>query len=230
MIYTSQQARTAYKKLPSEVQGLITSNETTELIDTTLRELGLTPDQANLADSEIIYSLYCLQSISEAIDNISKISGKRVSDLSNLKNIIEDEILSKYEIDIKDFIEKNKKEFVNQTLKSTPEIPVQQAALAKGVTTETTVPEMAQEIHPKTVSGEVAHDVPHVEQSTSTVPSNLPTGTPPALTPESIAKEMPEQVKLEPKPAVETAPKPEPPPIPKPQYPGGVDPYREPIG
>ncbi len=95
MIYTKTQTREAYKKLSPEVQSFIMDNETTDLISNYINQSGLVGDQANLADSEILYAMYGLQTLAIAIENISKISGKSMSDLSKLKTNLENNIFSK---------------------------------------------------------------------------------------------------------------------------------------
>lgn len=109
MSCTKEQKQSAYKKLPLEVQDLIMSGETTELVEQSLQEVGLNDEQSNLADSEILYALICLQSLDDAINNIAKLSGKNVADLSKLKSAIQDNIFNKYTIDINVFVEKNAK-------------------------------------------------------------------------------------------------------------------------
>ncbi len=71
--------------------------------------MGLNDDQSNSADSEILYAMYCLQSLGDAINNIAKLIGKNATDLSVLRSTLEEKVFSKYSIDIKDFIEVNKK-------------------------------------------------------------------------------------------------------------------------
>lgn len=181
MPYTKEQKRSAYKKLPPETQDLVMSNETTELIAATLKEVGLLEEQADLADSEILHTMFCLQSLDDAINNIAKLSNKSINDLSKLKSTVQDNILSKYKINIKEFIETNKSE---------PE--------------KISVPEIPPENLPMVEKGEIAHDVPHIESTPSTTlgASNQP------------APAVPSQPKV---------------PLPDYRYPGGKDPYREPL-
>ena len=95
MIFTREQRNTAYKKLSPEVQDFIMDNETTELIGHYLIEAGLSEDQLDSADSEILYALFGLQTLAETIANIAKFSNKNVNDLSKLKNNLENNIFSK---------------------------------------------------------------------------------------------------------------------------------------
>ena len=68
MIYTREQKQSAYKRLPPEIQDLTMDNEVMDLIANTLVEAGLNEEQAALADSEILYAMYCLQSLDDAIE------------------------------------------------------------------------------------------------------------------------------------------------------------------
>lgn len=141
MSYTKEQKQSAYKKLPPEIQDLVMSNETTELITNAIKEIGLSEEQANLADSEILHTLFCLQSLDDTINNIAKLNNGGANDLLKLKSTIQDNILNKYKIDIKEFIDTNKSESIAPT--SVPEIPPINLPMVE--------------------RGEVAHDVPHVE-------------------------------------------------------------------
>ena len=148
MTFTSYQSRIAYKKLPLDVQNLIMDNETTEFITNALKEIGLNEEQANLADSEILYAMYCLQGLTETIDNVAKLSGKSVNDLSKLKSKLQDQIFSKYTIERGEFIQANKAELEKNVTPTT------------GVTPATT--NIKQNITPNLPmieEGEVAHNV-----------------------------------------------------------------------
>jgi hypothetical protein len=95
MIFTKEQKNEAYKKLSPEVQSFIMEGETTELIINYLKELRLSEDQLNLVDSEILYSMFGLQTLSDAINNIAKLTNKNVNDFSELKINLEKNIFSK---------------------------------------------------------------------------------------------------------------------------------------
>jgi len=92
MTFTREQKKEAYKKLSPEVQDFVMSNETTELIENYLKEAGLSEEQSIDADSEILYAMYALQTLSDAINNISKLSSKNISDLSKLKTNLDNNI------------------------------------------------------------------------------------------------------------------------------------------
>jgi hypothetical protein len=85
MTFTREQIQNAYKKLPPEVQSFIMDTDTTELIEKYLKEVGLSEEQSNMADSEILYAMFGLQTLSVAIENIAKLSNKSIDSLSGLK-------------------------------------------------------------------------------------------------------------------------------------------------
>lgn len=71
------------------------SNETTDLINDFLNEVGLSEDQNNSADSEIFNAMLGLQTFSETMENISKLSNKSREELSGLKEKLETNIFDK---------------------------------------------------------------------------------------------------------------------------------------
>ncbi len=95
MTFTRTQKQTAFKKLSSEIQDIILSTETTELISQYLKDSNLSEDHIDLAETEILNSMCGLQTLSEAISNISKLTGKNTNDFSKLKSNLEDNIFSK---------------------------------------------------------------------------------------------------------------------------------------
>ena len=95
MIFTREQKQTAYKKLSPETQSFIMDTETAELITNYLKETTLSEEQSNLADSEILYAMFGLQTLDNTINNIAKLSNKNVDDLSKLKIKLQDKIFSK---------------------------------------------------------------------------------------------------------------------------------------
>lgn len=99
MTFTKEQKKEAYVKLSPEVQSFIMDSETAELITNYLKETGLTPEQSNSADSEILYAMYGLQTLSEAIANIAKLNNKNINNLSKLKTNLENNIFSKIKTD-----------------------------------------------------------------------------------------------------------------------------------
>lgn len=205
MTFTPQQIRENYKRLPPGIRDLILDSETIELIATALKESGLSEEQADLADSEILYAMYCLQSLDEAINNISKLSGKSVESLSKIRATVQDKILSQYKIDIKDFINSSKSLLKVENLQ-TPQVP-----------------EVAPEIHPVIKQGETAHSVPPIGSARPT-PSVTAPSTP--VKPVAPTPAQPETVTVI---TTETKKKEVNASVPDYRYPGGKDPYREPL-
>lgn len=95
MKFTKEQRKTAYSKLPQEIQSFIIDNETTDLIAEYLQKIKLSEEQENSADSEVLYAMYGLQSLDQAITNIAELSGKQVSELGGLKSDLEENIFNK---------------------------------------------------------------------------------------------------------------------------------------
>lgn len=95
MVITKEQKKEAYEKLSPEVQGFIMDPETTDLIERILSEHGLSEDQSNLADSEILYAMYGLQNLDVAVRNIAQITGKSETEIDKLKIKLLDNIFSK---------------------------------------------------------------------------------------------------------------------------------------
>ncbi len=93
MAFTREQIKQGYAKLSPEAQDFVMSNEITDLTDKILRESGLSEEQVNSADSEILYALYGLQTLDTAVSNIGKLSGK---DTTKLKGELQENIFSKY--------------------------------------------------------------------------------------------------------------------------------------
>jgi hypothetical protein len=91
-MFTREQKRSAYKKLPVEVQDFIMSNETTELITNYLNGAGLTEEQSILADSEILFAMFGLQTLTDAINNIAKTNNKQIENFLKLKDDLEKNI------------------------------------------------------------------------------------------------------------------------------------------
>lgn len=95
MAFAREQKKQAYQKLSPEVQDFIMSSETTELIGRLLQEAGLSENEEISADSEILYSLYGLQPLSTAIENIAKLTNRNPENFSNLRMKLEDNIFNK---------------------------------------------------------------------------------------------------------------------------------------
>jgi len=95
MTIALKQKREAYKRLTPEVRDFIMSNETNRIIDIYLNEVGLSEEQMISADGEILWVMLNLQTLSDAITNIAKLTGKSELDLSDLKNNLQSNIFDK---------------------------------------------------------------------------------------------------------------------------------------
>ncbi len=207
MKFSKEQRKEAYQKLPEEIQDLIMSNETDELISNYLKQTGLDEDQSNEADSEIMYAMYGLQSLDDALGHITKLSGRSLDDLSNLKAQLQESIFSKY-----------------------TEVKVAQ--------------QPSNTIHndlPVIEEGEKVHTVPH-DTTLDTMPTPVKIKTNPAqpvpatpvsapivapTTPEASLPKAPTNEKT--RPHSDTPIKKNELKTPDYRYPGGTDPYREPL-
>lgn len=149
MTFSRKQKIEAYKKLPPEVQDFVMSNETTELIENYLKETGLSEDQSISADSEILYAMYGLQTLSEAVENIAKLSGKNINDLVKLKKDLDNNIL------------KN--------------IPQEKSTNNIGQSFEDIILNQARAMQPARLAGESGRVTSHEVRDTNKVPENLPT-------------------------------------------------------
>ena len=95
MKFTKDQKRIAYKKLSEQTQSFIGDSDTLDNISVFLEKNNINNEKADLADSEILYAMYGLQTLSEAIENIARISGKSVGELSNLKDNLQKDVFDK---------------------------------------------------------------------------------------------------------------------------------------
>lgn len=95
MRFTGEQIRAAYKKLHPDIQDLVGSMVIGDLIMQLLVGTGLSEEQANDADTEILHAMYGLQTVSDAIDEIAQLSNKSPDDLSRLKSVLEEFVFSR---------------------------------------------------------------------------------------------------------------------------------------
>ncbi len=93
--FTIIQIRQAVANLPVEVRHFISDPDTTSIIEGLLNSNNINGDNAEQADTEILYCLWGLQSLTAAIENIAKITNRRVSEFDQLQADIESKILSK---------------------------------------------------------------------------------------------------------------------------------------
>lgn len=95
MKFTIDQKRIAYKNLPQDVQSFIMDPETTELTENIIIESGISEDDADLVDTEILNMMYGLQTLDEVISNIGQIIQKQPSELSELKAKLKEKVVDK---------------------------------------------------------------------------------------------------------------------------------------
>lgn len=234
MSYKHEQIQSAYKKLSPEIQSLVMSTETAEFTENALKKLGLNQDQSDTADSEILYAMCNLQTLDTAIENISKLSGKSVQELSEFKDSLYQEIFSKYEqfeTKQKDLaqepapqqpivITKETKEDALEELKRRREQAVEAGAVVKPVP-PSNLPVLEPDFAKSDVmikEGEAVHEVTHVEPATQ---ESEP------VTPVVVAEEKIPEPATPPVASKPVTPEPVAPKVYG--YPGGKDPYREPL-
>jgi hypothetical protein len=129
MKFTREQKKSAYQKLNVDTQDFIMSNETTELISSLLNEEKLSGDQSESADSEILSAMYGLQTLDQAIEEISKITNKQ--NLSKLKSDLRNKVFDY--IDELNSLPQESVVVEEQTLKNTPEVKTEQTTLVPTV-------------------------------------------------------------------------------------------------
>jgi len=206
MNFSPQQINAAYKKLPEEVQDFITSPDITEIISSSLKASGLTGEKLDLADSEILYSMYGLQSLEEAIKNISEVSQKNSTEFLELKTTLEKEAFSIINDLVRSggSVPQNSDPIISiSTVEAPKEFEIGNNELKDEQTTHTL---------PMIEPREVAREVPHVETKDS-----APSQQEGDATPQPEAKQPAEEKK---RPELS---------FPKSSYVVGKDPYREPI-
>lgn len=93
--YILNDIRKSVTALPDEVRYFISDPDTTSIIEGLLNSNNINGDNAEQADTEILYCLWGLQSLTAAIENIAKITNRRVSEFDQLQADIESKILSK---------------------------------------------------------------------------------------------------------------------------------------
>ncbi|MDP2642012.1 MAG: hypothetical protein Q8P21_01840 [bacterium] len=189
------------------------SNETAELIANYSKEAGLSEEQMDLADSEILYTLFGLQTLAVAINNISRLSNKSVEELSKLKSSLENNIFNKHKElgSIKEDVFVIAPENKEGALKQLDQKVTDNQNVA------TLVPEVPPANLPMIEKGEVAHDVPRIQPTTNPPSPEATEGQDDQ--PFDLAQgKQPTTEKL--KPSV---------PVPDYKYPNGKDPYREPM-
>lgn len=222
MAFTLTQTKEAYKKLSEEVQSFVLSSDNTEVISKAMASAGITGKGAIGADSEVLYAMYGLQSLSQAIENISKITNKSLADLTSFKDELKTHIFDKLEALPISNPQTIPTVPAGDTLQTIPEpAPVKTETWAPSVVVEN--PDAGKPVTADTPLEPTAKDrlVGSLENPTaSSSPVNLIPPTPKEEGP----------LELLPPKAEPQAPNIEPPRKPVNQaYANGVDPYREPL-
>ena len=88
--------KSAYDKLSFEVKDFIMSAETTDFIQQSINEAGLSSEiSRSAADGEIFSALLGLQNLNDAINNIAKTESKSPADLASFQTSLEKRIFEK---------------------------------------------------------------------------------------------------------------------------------------
>ncbi len=203
MEYSKEIVREIYKAAPEEILDVLTSDETIEKISILAKKYSLSTEQGFILSYEI--TLYMIGLIPDSSFEVELKNSLNLTDSTekSLKASIEQDIISKVSKDTLDSQRKLAQEKV-----SSPSIDIDN---------ESKDLEIPPEILPMVEEGETAHDTlpesaepkkPEIEAKTeNSIPNNIENRI--------------EENKTEAAPQ-ET-------PKPKSAYPGGVDPYREPI-
>ena len=212
MPFTKEQTREAYKKLSPEAQDFVVALDTTDLISSEIEKAGIMGDAADSADSEIIYAMFSLQTLDKAIENIAASTQKPIESLNPLKESLNKEIFSKLsELNSEAALVPEGPVIITPETKDEALKQLSQVSIKKDEAAPETAPKS--ENLPMVEAGEAAHDVPHVE--TSPIAEKVAQAkAPEPQTPITPAPRAPEKPKLS---------------TPDYRYPGGKDPYREPI-
>ncbi len=95
MTFTLQQKKDAFEKLSDKDKSFIMDNETTEKISEIIASSKIPIKFFDFTDSEILNTMYSLQTIDEAMINISRITNINTDELALLKSKFNDFIVSK---------------------------------------------------------------------------------------------------------------------------------------
>lgn len=243
MQITTNDTRTAYRKLPEEVRGFVVAPETIETIAGLLNKAGLSEEQGIYADGEVFYTMLGLIHPNDAIKHIASNTGKKPQNLEGLKNDLKTYIFS--HIPSEYLKTEEEKEIAQESTSLASTVPVDTPELHHSselpeVSKEEEVeellpppveeklieaPELLTSIPVHTAVVEVPVVTPEViAPAASAAPTNLPTESiPEPIKSVEFSPIQPEEKKEEkPEPKQETKSEP-------PRYSGGVDPYREPI-
>src|SRR3989344_2656117 len=110
MAYSRAHIQYALSKLPQEARDLALSSSALEIVSRSLKNLGLTESEQIEADGEIFYSLVCLQTLDDALNNIAKLRNRDPKNLNDLKTTVKEKILDQYNLDVDGLARQNTKE------------------------------------------------------------------------------------------------------------------------
>ncbi|MCR4279205.1 MAG: hypothetical protein NUV78_00510 [Candidatus Zambryskibacteria bacterium] len=194
MNYSKEIIKKIYRNLPVELSQIVATQETSVINDEIAKKFSLTKEQRQEMGDEITTRLIGITPDEQFTINIET----RLKVTREIAQKIVDEIGNRILSKISKQILSKQGKVAQEMLKS-----------------ETTPKSVSLEIHPNNLPviepGEVAHDVPHVEEDTPVVGSRQ--------------QVVGEESKKEPTQAMPPAQKT---PL-TPHYPGGLDPYREPL-
>lgn len=214
MRYSREFVRTLHKSLPEDLQELIASPDTLDVLDTVSEKYSLDGSQTQRLQYEL---MLLILGITPA-ERFSQTLCEQLQISNEISLAITKEIYTSILSKVPEEHAHAQEEYAQAKLAE---------AGVNAIITPAQPPEIAAEIHPALEEGEVAHDVPHVESSpaqalapsTETeVPAPASDQTPAAETvsaPETVPETTPEIQKETPPPA--------------PTYAPGKDPYREPL-
>jgi hypothetical protein len=225
-------------KLPESLRKAIETTDWRDLIKKISLDKNLSTEKLELIEQETMLVIYGFDTLENYIDNLVKETGLPEETAISIAEAANTRIFSEIS---------NKADVVEKELEKTPIVTVLtgkkavieqlsqrvQAAKQGGASVKPKVPEIAPEIHPMVKKGEVVHAVPHIEEKAVPLPGETPKS--------EIAEPEPAPASPSPVTPVPTLQDPGPeinPPLTgekkapahaNPHYPGGLDPYREPL-
>ena len=235
-----------FKSLPPNFQAAINSVPWKSLVVEIATENKVPQQKIEVIERETMLVIYGFEHIENYIDNLSKESGLTEEVVIATAEEVNKKIFSEISRKAEELEKKPETPIIitQETKKAVIEQLSQRVEAARkgGASVKPPMPKPAPEIHPMIKKGEVAHEVPHEEPTTDNpqpttlnpIEPSLSTPIPPPPTP---VISTPEIMSTPAEPALSTA---EPNPtasteLKKPSapanlhYPGGLDPYREPL-
>jgi hypothetical protein len=216
--------------LPQNFQAAIAAVPWEKNIDSTLSSLNLTAEQKEVAKRETMLIVYGFESPSSFIQNLTS-EGIQPADALFIaekahENIFEAINKKARELETNVPKEPTRKEIKKEVIEKLTQRVENAKQGELGV--KPAVPEISPEIHPMIKKGEVAHEVPHIENpvpktqgNSAPEPMSMPVASPIEPTLQNPEPEIKPtfSINTEKKPGGHS----------NPHYPGGLDPYREPL-